>query len=512
MNLFAANAPWAEVAGRTSVFEMYGFGLAGSLAGIRQQVNALKARGILISTQVEALTSKSCGQGVEGFGGDPEADLATIRRIAAAGGTVSFISMDEPFYFASLYDGPNACHWSATKVAQEVTAYVKAIHAEFPAIQIGDIEPWPAGSWSDYTRWLTAYRTVSGSAFPYLHLDLDPHAAPTGWPDQVHAIQKAVDAQGIRFGILYVGGGETTDAAWLQRAQETVLAYELDGGPPDDAVFESWEDKPDWVLPESKPNTFTHLIVDYTRKRTALSMQAAPGAGQPAETGRVTTLGGEPVAGAVVDVTATPRDGPYQVLELRGTVPAGVSEAVIGVRANMEDAGPGPADLTFYELGYTEGEGTTNLVPKPQIGDGLDRWGRCDDGNLTPSPSDRGTGQMLHIVLTPEQTLCINSATFPVTPGSDYRMWVAARIPETSIGSAYVAAIFLGGSSAEGRRDILPLAPTPLDVGTATTGATGAFSATAATLEAGRYHLRATYWGNATYWPAGPATVDVAVP
>ena len=326
----------------------------------------------------------------------------------------------------------------------------------------------------------------------------------------MHTIQAAVAAQGTRFGLIYWGAGEPSDAAWLRRAQENVLAYELDGaGLPDDAIFQSWNDHPDRVLPETGPDTLTHLIADYIRTRTRLSLgtPSVADGGRFALSGRLATASGASVGGAAVEVTATPRDGPYQVLEFRGTVPAGVSEAVIGIRVNTEGAGPGSADLTFYEVGYAEGASTANLVPNGHFEWG---WGGSTDASVSV-PSDRGTGMMLRVVATPAQYIGDNSGSFAVTPGAEYRFWVAVRVPEASIGSAYIAPIFLRTEQSEGRRDIHPLAPAPIPVGTATTDAAGAFSLTTSVIEAGRYRLRAAYPGDAARWPA-EAQVDTLAP
>jgi len=223
--------------------------------------------------------------------------------------------------------------------------------------------------------------------------------------------------------------------------------------------------------------------------------------------GFVRTRGGAPIGGAPVDVMATPRDGPYQVQEFRGTVPAGASQAVIGIRVNSEGAGPGSADLTFYEVGYAEGATTANLVPNGNFEWG---WGASDDASV-PVPSDRGSGMMLRVVATPSLAVGDNSGSLAVTPGAAYRFWVATRVPEASIGSASIAPIFLTADWSEVRRDIHPLAAAAISVGTATTAATGAFSLTTSAMDAGRYRLGATYPGDATRWPAW-AEADALVP
>ena len=509
--LFAGGAPWQRVAGRTHVFKLYGEWLDGTAtdAELRRVVAGLKARDIAIAIEIGPLTAAGCGEGIEGFNSGSATTLRLIRRIVAAGGTVRYVAMDEPFFFGSLYTGPNACRWSTAKVAAEVARYVREVKAAYPSIIIGDIEPFAGtATAAKYEAWMAAVRAAVGAPLPFFHLDLD--WSRSDWAASSLRLQAYARGHGVRFGIIYNSALASSDAEWLAAAQAHVLTHELEGaGPPDDAIFQSWNDHPDRVLPETGSATFTHLIADYIRTRTTLSIEppVAAGGGLVGLAGFVRTRGGAPIGGAPVDVTATPRDGPYQVLEFRGTVPAGVSEAVIGIRVNTEGAGPRSADLTFYEVGYAEGASTANLVPNGHFEWG---WGASDDASVSV-PSDRGTGMMLRVVATPAQAVGDNSDSFAVTPGAAYRFWLAVRVPEASVGSAYIAPIFLTADWSEVRRDIHPLAAAAISVGTATADASGRFSLTTSAMDAGRYSLQASYPGDAARWPAW-AKADALVP
>jgi len=171
----------------------------------------------------------------------------------------------------------------------------------------------------------------------------------------------------------------------------------------------------------------------------------------------------EPSPGAAgsapVESRSTPGPGEYRVLELRGRVPAGVSTAVVGVRVNENPSTARAEDLTVYELGYAEAVSSFNLVPSGSLSGGageLDGWERSGDGDLSLAASDLGPGQMLRFVAAGTERLALNSAPFTVTPGQDYRMWIALRVPKTS-GSSYAAVIFLAQS--EEARNVLPLTP-----------------------------------------------------
>ncbi len=511
-DLFADDAAWRKAAGRTHVFKLYGEWLAGTAtnAQLRRLVTALERRGIAIAIEVAPLTSMTCGRGIEGFGGGAGDALALIRRIETAGGTVRFLAMDEPYFFGSLYTGADACRWSAQKVAQQVVAFSRAVQRSRPKVVIGDIEPLPFGvTATDYEGWMAAYRSAAGTPLPFFHLDLD--WGRPDWLAVARRLQGYAGANGVRYGMIYNGHhDDSSDAEYIGHARDHFVEFETGGGrTPGDAIFQSWHDHPDRVLPETDPTTFTGLLVDYVRTRTTLRLEpVAPGPGGALLGGSLTTLGGAPVGGATVKLSAVPLDGPYQVLDLTGRVPANATTAVVGIRVNHEEAGPGPADLTFYEVAYTEGVGGQNRVPNPRFEQNLDYWGVWGDGLATTTTSDRG-GRMLRVMATTTQSVGLNSSGFEVTHGADYRLSVAVRVPEGSIGAAYIATIFLDGT--EVARHRLSLAPAPIRLASVVTIADGSFSVSPGGLEAGRYTVQAAYAGDRSRWPAS-ATSTVTLP
>jgi hypothetical protein len=98
-----------------------------------------------------------------------------------------------------------------------------------------------------------------------------------------------------------------------------------------------------------------------------------------------------------------------------------------------------------------------------------------------------------------------------VTPRAAYRLWLAVRVPEASIGSTVAGIIFLGADGVETERRMVPLTPAPIPAGSATVDETGAFSLTTSRVDTGRYLLTATYTGGKTYWPARART-EVTAP
>jgi hypothetical protein len=276
MDLFQMDAPWEESARRIQVFKLYGEWVAyhATDAELRTAVADIRRRGLALAVEAGPLDPTSdCGQGVEGFAGTAEARLIA-RRIRDAGGTIDLVALDEPFFFAHLYDGPNACHWPADRIAEGVTAFIRTMRSFFPEVIVGDTEPLAgAAGPADYTSWLETFRSVAGNDLAFLHMDID--WGRPAWPEQVLEIERFGRNFGVPVGIIYNGNyQDPSDEDWLSIAGERVIDYELEaGGRPEHVLFQSWQDHPDRALPETEPYTFTGFIVRYFADRTSLGFR-----------------------------------------------------------------------------------------------------------------------------------------------------------------------------------------------------------------------------------------------
>ena len=272
MDLFEADADWELAASRIGVFKLYGEWVAylATDQQLRTAVQEIARRGMVLAVEMGPLDPPAgCGSGVESFAGIDEGRLIS-RRIRQAGGTLQVIALDEPYYYAHLYSGTNACHWSIDRVATAVAGFRDAMRAEWPSLILGDIEPMPTSVSPDgLAAWLDAYALAAGEPFAFLHLDMD--WGRTSWPALGVAVESAGSSRGVPIGIIYNGGSTTSDFLWLAAAGRRVLAYETDAGArPDHVVFQSWMDKPDRVLPESDSATFTSLVNRYFDDRGSL--------------------------------------------------------------------------------------------------------------------------------------------------------------------------------------------------------------------------------------------------
>jgi hypothetical protein len=122
LSLFSPTAPWQQAASRVQVFKVYADGVDTlSDADLRKLMADLKRRHIALALEWPVLSSRTCGTGIEGFGGSL---VPVARRIKALGGTLTYVAMQQPFQWGSLYKGANSCQWTARQVA------TNAIYAE----------------------------------------------------------------------------------------------------------------------------------------------------------------------------------------------------------------------------------------------------------------------------------------------------------------------------------------------------------------------------------------------
>lgn len=273
MDLFSPEAEWQATSAGLDVFKLYGEWVAyhASDAQLARAVAEIRRRGLALAVEAGPLDATvDCGQGVESFAGLDEG-RRIAQRILDAGGTLDFIALDEPYFFAHVYDGPNACHWPVGKIAADVAAFIDVMRGYFPGVIVGDTEPLAgAAGAAAYQDWLETYRAVNGSDPAFLQMDID-WSRPR-WPEEVLAIETFGEGFGVPIGIIYNGNPQDPDdEAWVSIAGERVKRYELEtGGTPEHVLFQSWNDKPDHALPESEPFSFTGFVRTYLSDRASL--------------------------------------------------------------------------------------------------------------------------------------------------------------------------------------------------------------------------------------------------
>jgi len=499
MSLFSLTAPWQHAASRVRVFKIYGVDTF-SDADLRKLLADLRRRRIALALEWPVLTSPTCGAGIEGFGSSP---LSTLKRIKALGGTLTYLAMQQPFQWGSLYKGEKSCQWTARQVALNALVEIKEAKGVFPKLLVGDIMAVPAfrevgPDWAkEFGTWFDTWRGISGSPLAFFHVDVD-WTVPN-WQAAVAAVRSQVQQRGIRFGMVYNGFlTQESDSAWMAAAEKHFVDYEVGAGnaPPDQVDFQSWNRHPSHVLPETDPTAFTHLIDRYFRARTQLTLMNR--GGQLYGTLRDRNAA---VAGANIQITAEPvsGNGTISSYTLAGTVPEQAHSAIVGARINSECYNcNGPNDVTVYSFQYSE-----NTTRKPATWDfakgisGWTFWPGAAAFDTGPPPYTQG----LHVKAQPGQAFGLNSGFVGVTPKAQFTLRITARVAPMSVGSGYFTLIWFDSAGREPSREILMFRPRVISVGNATTAADGSFKI-GNLPESNAFEVIADYGGSDTLWPA----------
>jgi hypothetical protein len=476
LDLFSPTAPWQQAASHVQVFKLYSVDNF-SDTDLSSIIANLNQRNIALALEWPVLSSSTCGNGIEGFGSSP---VPTLQRIQTLGGVVSYLAMEQPFQWGSLYTGANSCQWTVQQVAANALATVNQAKSVFPNLMVGDISAIPpfqnfTSSWiPQYATWFDTWRSLTGAPLAFFHLDVD-WTVPN-WQAAIAAVRPAVEQRGIPFGIVYNGFlTDVTDSAWMAAAESHFVDFEVTNGhaPPEEVDFQSWNPNPTHVLPETDPTAFTYLIDRYERTRTQLTL-----ANNGSQLSGSLSAGAEAVAGASILLTSQPLSGSGTITTytITGPVPPSASTAIVGARINSECyACNGPADLTVYSFQYSDtqgGSGEWGFTHGTSIG-----WSY---GPVSPvfvygPPPNRPQG--LQITAQAGQAIGLTSTTsITVNPGAQFTLQVTASVAPVSVGSGYFTLIWLNAAGNEPSRETIMFEPQTQTLGTATTGSDGSFN------------------------------------
>jgi hypothetical protein len=197
----------------------------------------------------------------------------SIRAVQAAGGTVSYIAMDEPFVSgrAKVCGGP-----ALEPTADRVQTYVNGVHAAASSVQIGLIEAYPFSSADAIERMLDLLKE-RGATPAFLHMDVDWHLSGTdAFVRDMRRLQSATRTMGIPFGIIITGYSGDADALYAVDVYGiTNLIAQAFGtwdALPDDLIFQSWAVSRTGLLitpsnlPEAMTFTHTNMLSDIYRR------------------------------------------------------------------------------------------------------------------------------------------------------------------------------------------------------------------------------------------------------
>jgi hypothetical protein len=386
---------------------------------------------IKVALEMDGLRkTEKCGK--EGFSArDP---MNILKKLKAAGGTVDYIVLNEPFAWGSKHLGEGSCRWAPERVAQELKSFITSARSLFPNVKVGDVEPlWQDLDSSELIRWVDLFAEVTGTGLAFFHLDVD-YKIPD-WAGKGRQVEEAMRGRGIPFGIQYFGNrSDTSDAQWLDSAARRVFTYETSkGGRPDHALIQSWHRHPNFLLPETDPTAFTAFLLRYAKFEQA----------SPSSASEQQLLSGAIRAGAYV---------------ISGIVPPGATEAVTGFQSSQRASGrTGPARFDLHSVRYLEGSDKRNRVVNGDFSRGSGDWNVS--GKIRTATSMGGGSRALAVTADGSDSAVFNSSRFPVMPGSRYVLEVDARIYEAIPDVDVFRLVFLSGRNEIERRQVPLISP-----------------------------------------------------
>jgi hypothetical protein len=269
VDLFTRPEAWPRARARIDVFKFYAAQLldpevacdacgpnrAAALARA-QAFGRLHEWRIDVAIEVGAIKSWDCRAEITA----PLA-RAAAQRVRELGGNVRYLALDEPLF------GGLQCGLDSQESARRTAAFVRALRAESPELEIGDIEPYPVISAEGLDSWLNSLRR-EGASPAFFHLDVDRARAAQLLSDvavDLQALRSACRSAGIPFGVILWSDDASSDRAYSEDALRwtQTVAEALDGSP-QHTLFQSWAASPDGAqrlptnLPEDDPAVYSH--------------------------------------------------------------------------------------------------------------------------------------------------------------------------------------------------------------------------------------------------------------
>lgn len=287
---------WSETRARTDVVSFYVQAVGDDHRGhTTAAVQALTGLGIELAVEAGGtLASVGCGDDVGSR--SAELELSRLETITAAGGRLSWLSMDGPISRTIATGRAANCGFTLEQSVDALAEYVEIIRDAHPGVQIGwlvNLPNWSYGGiesyqcatkdYGDLQRALDAVvdgLAARGQSLDYLMVD-EPydysqglvdsncHADPTAvdWMGRLRALEDQVRGHGLRFAQIYNSsrGGATSNALFHDDTVAQAGAHRVAGGRPDIRLVSSWYSHPDVVMPETTPYTFTHTALETWR-------------------------------------------------------------------------------------------------------------------------------------------------------------------------------------------------------------------------------------------------------
>ena len=238
-----------------------------------------------ISIGVGPVKEGYCTADASGMNQSVADTLKDIDAVSSAGGTVSYLSMDEPW----VSGRSRRCGGPALEpTADRVAFYMSSVSRVHPTLAIGLIEAYPFSSADEIESMLTLLQ--QRNTLPaFLHMDVDWHALKPGeFARDMKRLQTRCRAQSIPFGIILTGYNGDADALFAvdvygiaRQIADTFLRW---SEMPDHIMLDSWVLTANGLnitpsnLPDNRPFTQTNMLLDVYRYLRGVNGVTASGA------------------------------------------------------------------------------------------------------------------------------------------------------------------------------------------------------------------------------------------
>jgi len=502
--LFQPDAPWKIAAAHTQVFFMpIPCIMSAPDADVIATVADLSRRHIAIGLPLMSIARDRGTKmgGVEGY--DYTENVTRVaQRLKQLGITPKYLRIDSPLWFGHYDKQALACQYPVDELVKRVAQNVGEYTKVFPDIIVGDVEPVPplllASDWREtYRSFKEKLEATIGKKIAFLHLD-------EAWrnPDVLTDMKIVADfahSLGMKTGFIYDDGAEipaTTNEEWIADVEKNVIRTESQAGLiPDQAVFQSWENLPTCVMPETSPSAHTYLIDQYLIPRSRIMANRAPGK----VTGQLIDAHDHGVASASITWETPDFDPtrPLPVSTVSGTVPVKAASAILAVRLNRECNSSGRNDVLIGPLTYreTESGSVTQTIDYPA------QAPSAKGSEVRLTVEQVGGQQAAHIVADPGQSMGFNSAPFAVTPNAHFEFHAPVDTVSGEGIFGFVAVIWMNADHRGIGRVNLPVVRKYSVGGALTTDQNGHFSIPLPEDKAGK-SVRLTFSGRAQLRPA----------
>jgi hypothetical protein len=426
-NLWSDTAPWQNAARKVDVLGIvHEWLLTATDQQILAMVNFAQEHHMKLDLEVEAITQsdpQDCPH-IEGFVNSATfpTELATLKRLNVH---IDILNMDGPLWNGHYNTIPSSCAVSVSDLVTNVAATLAPIVAQYPDIQVYEIEPVPGFTgFSDWQESLNDFEVGLSTALarPVRGLFLDVTWDTPTWVQPLLAMRQYTQQRNMQFGWFFDATQYArSDAQWLASAAQLFEYVEGTMGIiPDNGIFASWNLYPANNMPDTWPGGgLTSLINEYFRERTTITAQFV---GQGAQGKLTTRHDGKPVANATINGYEPGVDfsQPMPTTVIHDVVPQNAAYGLIGYRLNAECLCQGVNDVLVGPLTYQETSGgsasNTYLLPN------LDQ----NYGGVIVTNETVGGMRVNRVITTATQTFLPNSAFFPVTPGATFTYTIPA--------------------------------------------------------------------------------------